>query len=648
MTFTVTPPVYNGPTGAAIDFVNQGWSFFEDKSILFMNKALLLIDEMSSLALSVAPTDFTVFFPDVSGLTAFVAPTKPVLPDIVFNEIDITEPPSISVPSALPMVAAPVFDVQTPTQLSLPTQPGELNATDPGDAPELSTLVLPDTPSYLLPDAPEFLTISLPAAPELITYSFAGVDPGSAPTLPNLTDVGFIETPYTREILDDVLVNVRSMLADGGGLPIAIEFALFQRGRGRLDRTNKKALHEINDRWSGRGFTLPPGSLNAELDEQVQKNQDETLGLNTDIMIQQHKEKLETVRFAVQQGIALEQVLISQHGQMMDRALQSARLLLDTHVALFNAQVSGYNAAVNKYQVDAEVFKAQLQAELNKVEVYKALVDGQRAIADVNRATADAYKSRIDGIVSLIEIYKSQIAAVEAQSRIEVAKIEGYRAKVSAYSERIRAYEAQWGGFTSAVNAQGALFKNFEIGVSAFSTRTNAWAEGERAKSARYETDMRGATLALDQYKTRITGQLAQLQVESERLRALSAQSTALTQMYQADASIETARNDANTRAFQAATELASIHANVQLEEAKIKIQNAQQGLLAQLEAIKGASAALAQLCAASMSAVNFSAGVSGSGSESSSFSYSLSKSMGFSWSGESTDSSGTASIPAY
>ena len=64
-------------------------------------------------------------------------------------------------------------------------------------------------------------------------------------------------------------------------------------------------------------------------------------------------------------------------------------------------------------------------------------------------------------------------------------------------------------------------------------------------------------------------------------------------------------------------------------------MQDAARILTAQVTALTGATNAMAQLGASAMSAVNFSAGISGSGSESIGINYSLSKGFGWNWSGE-------------
>lgn len=628
-----------GPTGAAINFVTEGWDFFEDKAILFSNKTLSLIDQLSYVP-QVVPTSFSVNFPSLTALTGFTAPARPTLDPISFDStIVVPAPPDNPLPAVPAFTNAPAFDVAPPPAIVLPAQPGNLNVPAPGAAPALTTLVLPDAPAMVLPDLPAFLDVAIPEAPTLVFADFAGTDPGAAPTMPNLAGVGFTEQAYTPTLLAPMTTAIRTALSTGQLLDAPVEQALFQRARERLGRVSRQARQAVDEAFSSRGFKQPPGSWAAAHQELIQKQQDDSNDTSRELFVTKYQEAVKNVQFAIVQGIALEQVLIGQHNAIMDRSLQGARLLLDVHLGLFNAQVAGYNAAIERFKADAMVYRERLQAEVAKVEAFKAQVDGQRAVAEINKALADTYDSQVRALVQVIEVYKAQIAGVQAQAELERTKIESYRAEVGAYGERVKAHQVAWDGFTAAVNAQQAGFKNYEIGVQAYGARVNAYGIAEQAKSNRYDTQMKGAQLGLEAYKSRIQGVLAQLQREEGRVRALIAQSESQTRLYQTDGQIEQFRADANTRAMQVQLSHNETRANIQLREAEVKIQDAQRLLTAQVEAIRGAANAMAQLAASAMSAVNFSAGVSGSGSESTGYSYSLSKGRSWSWQGETADS---------
>lgn len=633
-----TPPT--GPTGAAIEFVGQGWNYFEQKATDFSNRALNLITGLQYVP-QVQPVSFNVTFPDISGLTAFVAPPAPELAAITFREVPMPSAPELAIAPGEAFVSAPEFDVAPPTAIALPNQPGDFTVAAPGDAPELTVLVLPDAPQITMPELPELLTITLPDIPTISMPTFNGRDPGDVPALPDLSDVGFTEKAYTREVLNDIIPQVRRALAGDSLLAASVEQALFARARERNRTLVRKARQEAAEDVVSRGFTEPTGSYLARVADIRTEALASENEINRDLSIEFHQQAIQQAQFAVTQGIALEQVLIGQHAAMMDRSLQASKLMLDAHVALHNAAVASYNASIERLRVDADVFGKLIDAEIGKLEAYKAQVDGQRAVADVNKAAADAYDSRVRGLLGIVEVYKANIDAVRAQAEIESTKIEAHKSSVQAYAEQARAYSARWEGFGRAVEAQQSDFRRYEIGVNAFNARIQGWGRGEEIKVARRDADLRGETLRLDRYRAQVQGALGMLQAEDSRVRALVSQNQSIAAMYTATAQVEGVRNDSNTRAFEAATAYHTARTNAELQQAQIKIQDAARLLTAQVEAIRGAANAMAQLAASAMSAVNFSAGVSGSGSESQNFSLGFSKGVSWNYSGEVPDGSG-------
>lgn len=629
--------VAQGPTGAAITFVSQGWDYFEQKITDITELAIGMIDSAANLP-SVEPVSFSVEFPSLTGLTEFQKPLKPVLPEITYNAVSVPDAPDLQRPAAPASTNAPEFDVAPAKLIALPTQPGALNATEPGDSPEVEAIVLPDAPVIEWPELPEIIKVAIREEPELEDVTFVDRDIGSAPVLADLAGVGFTEQPYEHKLLDDMLPVIREGIQTGQLLPKAIEQAIFQRGRERLSGANAAALQAIDEEFTGRGFKQPPGAWGARRAEQRRTNQSEVGNLNRELTIEQHQQAIKNVQFAIERGIALEQLLIGQHAQIMDRALQSARLQLDTRVALFNAEVSTYNASIERIKADADVFRSRIEARAAEVELFRAHIEGQKATVEVNKANADLYESQIRAIAEMMNQYKIGVEAAEAQARIQQLRIEAHRSDIEGYRARVQAYAERWNGFRAAVEAQQGHFRNYEIGVNAYGARVQAWAEGERAKTGRFEADIRASGLTLEQYRSRVQQVVAQLQAEQTRIGALRDQSQSLSSMYQAEGAVAAAQNDANTRAFEAQIAYHTNRTNVKLEEARIKVQDNARIMATMSEAIRGAAQALASLAASAMSAVNFSAGVSGSGSESTGWGYNLSKSLGWSWAGETED----------
>jgi hypothetical protein len=636
---------YQSPTGAAISFVNQGWSFFEDKAQTFATGAIDLIGRLVDAA-EAQTVSFSIDIPTVSGLTAFETPTRPTLVDIDATLVDTPPAPdaeSLDFPRDPGFVTAPTYrqvrneidaDVDT---ISLPSHPEEITLDFP-DAPETATITLPVADDYVLPDVPVARDITIPDFPLLAEIDFDVGDGGEEPIAPDLNDVGFTETPYTREVLDEVAERVRDALATGTTISVAVEDAIFARFLDRQHRANRRAENDAAQLFAGRGYSEPPGAFAARVAEAQQDSQNKIADTNREIVVFAHEQEVKAVQNAIVQGIALEQLLIAQHSQSNDRLLQAAKLLLDTHIALFNADVTVFNARQERRKTDAEILKAQIEFEVLRLERVKAQLDGQRLIGELNKNDADLYESQIKGVVALLDIFKTRMEGAKIESEIEETKMRGYEARMRGEGEKVKAYAEQWNGFTAAANAQGQLFQNFKVGVDAFATRITAHNAIEREKSARYETGLRKSLALLEVYRARIQEVTARLAALQGKNNAIATRNDSEARMYVADGQIESARTEANNRAFAIASENANNQVQSRITEAQIRVANAERTLAIEIEGLRAAGAAYTQLCASSMSAVNFSAGVSGSGSESINQSYGLSKSRGFSWSGETED----------
>src|SRR3546814_3049114 len=76
--------------------------------------------------------------------------------------------------------------------------------------------------------------------------------------------------------------------------------------------------------WSSRGFSLPGGEIAKRVEAVRQRNQDAANTISRDILIKSWDIRIESLRQAVQQGLAYEAQLIDLHNQAAGRKLQVA------------------------------------------------------------------------------------------------------------------------------------------------------------------------------------------------------------------------------------------------------------------------------------------------------------------------------------
>ena len=82
---------------------------------------------------------------------------------------------------------------------------------------------------------------------------------------------------------------------------------------------------------------MPPGMLQAQLDEVRQGERLKSAELNRDILVEAAKWEIESIRFAVTQGIALEQAAMNLYENTVKRLFEVARFGAESQIAVFNA-----------------------------------------------------------------------------------------------------------------------------------------------------------------------------------------------------------------------------------------------------------------------------------------------------------------------
>lgn len=620
----------NDTPDPALIFVSGGYDIFVD---LAQQSYQLAIDETNALnGFTVTPLSFNVDFNFSGQLAQFQRPQRPVLDlqGLEFQDPGTLADPPAFVPEIPDLVSAPTFDVEAPelafgARPATPTVPVPVAPADPG-VPSM-----PVSPDYVLPDVPTFEELNIPSAPTITLPTFQG----DRPTLGDLSltgDWNFSPEAYASEVLPELQAKIREWLQGGTGLPPAIEQALFDRATGRLEEGSVRDLQTAAEIHSSKGFSQPNGILDGRVTEIIIANKKARNEQGRDLTILYHQEELVNIRGAVEKGIALEQVTVNLHIQEQELIFKAASFLRESEIAVINVKVQGFNAQVQAYQADAQVFETQIRAALAAVEVYKAQLEGERVKGELNVQKAQIYESQIRGLNALAELYRTRIEAVKTEVEANRQVILTYQAKVEAYGKRWDAFRSELDAYRADIDGQKARGEIFESQTRAYATRITAW---DREQQTLFDRE-RLRTTQHDQELRVWDGGLrllaANLEKEGRRISAVAQSIDAQARMYQADAAVETAASAAVDRTFELGLRKEEARTNVALKQAEININQAIQLQSLLLRSKETRAQVLGQLSASTMSAINFSAGVSSSRSKGESCSTSVS------WSGEAED----------
>lgn len=567
---------------------------------------------------------------------------------------DVAEPPVLPIPEEaappLRLDRVPDLDVRTANFPSMPNAPsidgliGSLNLGDlqVPEAPAMPALNLPDAPTMRdlsLPAEPTIDTrIDYPEAPNLALPEMEALAQISIPafTFPTLPDfdgnppsvnfsapevfVNWAEPTYASILYDELIGKVRAWMQGGTGLPAHIEDALFSRARERDSSETRRAVQEAVDTWAARGFSMPPGMLVAQTNAVQEQGRLKAAELNRDILAQAAQWEIENLRFAVTQGIALEQLTQNLHENMTKRMFEVARFNAEMRVNVFNAQVSLFNAQNAAFATLVQVYRTKLDGALAKLQAYRAAIEAQQAIGQLNQQKVEVFKARLSAVQTSADLFTAMMKGAEVRAGVIAKEFDNYRTRVMAYAEQVGAEKVKFDAYESQVKGETAKAGMFEAQSRAYASTVQAVANKADLKVKEAQLRMDGARLKLQSFETDVSAYRAQMDAGLAQLRQQVDVFQSKVQAWQAEAQVNVSANEVQMRFADMHTRSNIAYAEMFISRYQANIQKAVQQAQIALEAAKAMGQYSAQLAAGAMSAMHVSAGINGSGTQSESF----------------------------
>ena len=511
-------------------------------------------------------------------------------------------------------------DPPTAPIISIPEAPPE-DIVEMPVRPHIDTSVtLPDAPSTALPEMGELLAIKLPEFefPDLPT--FGGTPPAVDFEVPDSVAIAWSEPEYASELFDEIVGEVRRMMAGGTGLPPAVENAIFARSRDRAALETDRAVSDAFADWAARGFDMPPGMLVKQVAVARELGQMRAAEANRDITIEAAKWEIENLRFAVTQGIALEGLTINLFENTVKRLFESARFHAESRISLLNASVAVFNARNDGFRLMVEVYKTNLEGALSKLQAYKTAVEAQAVIGQINEQTVEVFKARLAAVGQSVELFKALMEGVKIKSEADRMQLEAYKTDVQAAAEKLQAMKNRFDAYESRLKGETA-----KAGV--FESQTSAYAETVRAIAAKTDAQRASAQIAADAARIRLSAYEAELRGVDLRndttFKKLSTQADVLKTKLSAWESMARAsisENETKVRYIDMGLRTNLMYTDTKLKEYEAKLERAIKEASIALESAKALGQYSSQIVAGAMSAVNIGASVSASGTTSDSY----------------------------
>lgn len=539
-----------------------------------------------------------------------------------FQEPVFGDPDSLV--SDLATVDEPPAFAPSVTGINIPHSPAPIDTSNSPQRPVIAAVNIPAAPTLSRPSMPTLHDLVIPEFifPDLPVFDQTAPDfDGSAPS----QVMNWSEPAYESELLDELVAKVRWMMAGGTGIPPIVEMALFDQARVREDMTAHKATQEAFETWAGRGFDMPPGMLAKQVNAALEANQLQVNALSREIMAKSAVWEIENLRFAVQQGLALEQLLVNIFNNMAQRAFEAAKYQLESQLALFNAQVGLFNARQAGYTAAAQVFETRLKGELAKLDIFKAEVEGQKAIGEVNEQQVKLYQASLQALESEVGIYKAQMEGARVQAEVSSNTIAAYRADIEAYAARLNADKVRFDAYETEVRAETAKMGILEAESRAYASTIQAFESKNNIRVAKIKAKVDAVQAMVGKYTAEIEGERSRVNAEVEVIRANTGAYTADVGRYTAEIQAASSEQEMHARMIEARLRNNIALFEVQLKEYDALVQRIIEEARLKNEAGKAAAQIASQIASGAMAGMHVSASLSGSGSLSSSDSMNIS-----------------------
>lgn len=272
--------------------------------------------------------------------------------------------------------------------------------------------------------------------------------------------MNWVEATLPADVFNALKTQLLADLIDGStGITAEVETAIYTRARNRQQADRLAAYNRINDSAGQMQYALPSGVLVSALaDFEIAANRQDA-DIENGIIETQAKLAQENRKSAMQQAIALDQLLRQTRSDESGRALEGAKTLAQVTIQEYSEKIKAFQAIWDgkkaEVQAKAENVRAAVETNTGLIDVYKAEV---QAFGEAEKAVATKNDSKI-------KILEQKIANADLDLRGQIAEanaiVESYVADMGV-KQRISSDRAQIAMQTaasllSAVNASANL-----------------------------------------------------------------------------------------------------------------------------------------------------------------------------------------------
>ena len=474
-----------------------------------LDQAQSFIDQLATLAndatigLGVSDT-YTLALWDYSLAGNVAIPQAGVLDTELLDTLDdLTVDPAVDVPippvpatdyytSVLPSIweldTVDEFTDVAPTVVE-PTAPSEATFTAP-DAYNVAEVAIPDWESTDLPTAVTIFEPPIDAPDALAISDLNLVAPDLDLVLP-VNTFSYEEQTYSSELLTSIETLLSSDIEDGGyGINPDDEQEIYNRAREREVKQAATAVNQARKGIAARGFPVPPGSLYATEQVILAQGAVSLAQLNREIVLKRSDLYVQARQFAVQQGLNLEQALITYTGAKQERALKAAQATAELTIQFHNLGVQLFELKVGIKRLELDIHSDQLATAAAKLQEY-----GQKlAYADMsdkrNQVRLELYNQQLAAVKVFYDAQAAEADLIRLTVEIERLKLQANQDAVTIYSTEVRAKADEYNLFRTAWEAEETKQKVFAQQLAAHDQKVETAVTKSRLNQDRFTAEI--------------------------------------------------------------------------------------------------------------------------------------------------------------
>ncbi len=322
----------------------------------------------------------------------------------------------------------------------------------PVNVPDYARPTRPDDPSDLKFVAPETPPTEVDAE-GLLPTQWLGTGALDEISRQYLVLKGYYDDWMDRCSVSEQLCSVLSLMMSGEiALPANVTQAMRDRARDEVDRQAFQAERQLIDEWTGRGFSLPAGVLDAKIARIRNDVSGKLAALNRDIFVEEEKFALDSQRFGVEKAVEYENYLRNHAVQLFDNARQNV-------VAAFGFNESAAKLRLQEWSTQVEVFKSLVESEKIRIDAVLAPFETKVRLyatdSQVESAVVDAAAKE-----SALNLQRMQTHGSLDEKTLELAQqklIESSRTALSAFQSIAQVGSQLAAGWTSALHMSASL-----------------------------------------------------------------------------------------------------------------------------------------------------------------------------------------------